>query len=228
MSCPNDAINFHCYRVRQGTELHQAITSYHQKCVDFIQYAQKLVKKYDANSAHMLFGIRRVVVDGLHYTDEKAPLAGWFMDCLGYFKPIKASKFCKDFAYVLPYFEIHYPKAGHELRASKLGDTIIAVLPDHGDGVKPLGDGDYLDKAAYNALLETATKTQKEHISEMGRIVWIPLPLFKNPVFEPSDEVKELNNERCNKRGDFKYSRTGRYFHRGVQNLAAALHAPFL
>ncbi len=224
MSCPNDAVNFHCYSVRQGTELYQAITSYHQKSADFIQHAKRLVKKYNADSAHMLFGFRRVVVDGLHYTDEKAPLKNWGMDCLGYFKPQAKTEIAKDFAYALPYFEIHYPKAGHELRASMLGSTLIAVLPDHGTGVQPLSDGTYLDKKALNALLETATKTQKEHINEMGRIIWTPLPLFKHPVFEPSDRIKKLNEERCRLRGSFKYSRKGRYFRRGLQKLAATLN----
>ncbi len=224
MSCPTDAVNFHCYSVRQGTKLDQAITSYHQKSADFIQHAQKLVKKYKADSAHMLFGFRRVVVDGLHYTDEKAPLKNWGMDCLGYFKPHTQSTIAKDFAYALPFFEIHYPKAGHELRASMLGNTLIAILPDHGSGITPLADGDYLDQKKLNALLETANATQKEHLSTMGCIIWTPLPLFKHPIFEPSEKVKRLNEERRRLAGSFKYSRKGRYLRRGLQMLATTLH----
>lgn len=224
MSCPNDGVKCHYYRVRQDSELGQAITSYHTKSADFIQHAANLVKKYEADSAHMLLGFRRIVVDGLHYTDEKAPLKNWSMDGLGHFKPHTQSAIAKDFAYALPCFERHYPKAGLALRASMLGATLIATLPDHGNGIPTLADGTHLDKENLYALLETATEAQKEHISTIGRITWLPLPLFKHPVFEPSDKIKKLNEERGNFRGSFKYSLKGRYLQRSLQNLAMALN----
>lgn len=223
MFIPDHDIEVNYYKVKEGTPLHDAITSYHEKCEAFVAQATQLVEKYQADSAVRLLDFFNMRVSGLNFTDENAPLH-WHMDGFGHFSPKWTSQDSKDFDVELLHFSEHYRKAPAGLRFGQLGDSIvISVTPNKDGSVSRVDDADLLDDTEIEALKATASDAQIEHFASLGRSEWSPLPLTNQDVFKPSDEVIALNEERFNFDNNWllnmKHSQTGRAVRRGLQKL---------
>lgn len=222
MITPDHDIGVNYYRVREGTELYQAITDYHALCVDFVQRAEALVRKYKADSAVRLCDFFNMRVSGLNFTDQNAPLR-WNMDGFGYFRPKPRSEAAKDFNIEMPRVE-RFHRWPDGVRFGNLGDAlVISVTPNKDGSVCAIQDADLLDEAGFERLKQNAPDEDVEYIRSLGRYYWTAAPLLRTTVFTPSDEVERLNDERFNFcrdwRLELKHSFTGRVVRRALGNL---------
>jgi hypothetical protein len=194
---PDGNIKVNYYKVRDETLLHQATAEHLKGAAEFVRYAERLVAKYNADSAILDSGDKGIKIRALNFTYENTPLDWIINRWNGYLSPKEGTKAYADFYAILPFFKNPYPEVLDEMRFCAVGkDIILSVTPNKDGTICQVPDAYVLDDFTFGLLKERASEKEKERLRQLGRQEWRVAPFKETKIFTASKEAEQMNKER--------------------------------
>ncbi|MDD3371366.1 MAG: hypothetical protein PHE27_06020 [Alphaproteobacteria bacterium] len=183
----------HYYLVRKKSFFNIAIRDYDKRCTQFAACAEKLAKRYGADSV-VIKDVPDTIIHAFNFAEKKAP-ENWDMFGSGSFCPPDGSSEWDNIQKArLKHFGTYF---GNRMKFAVLENEVILSLPAAPSG-RPYAVefADPIDKSTVDTLKMLMSEKDMKRIDLIEAERWKPAPFVESGIFRPSDEVRKLNERR--------------------------------